>query len=119
MPYLTNQYGNPHSKTHAYGWETEKAVETARKHIADLVGANAKDMVFTSGATESNNMCIKGVARFYKVSFSESERQAWAAISDEFPTLVHRRGKSTSSRHRRSTNASSIPAEYSRTKVST
>ncbi|KAG0149445.1 hypothetical protein CROQUDRAFT_105139 [Cronartium quercuum f. sp. fusiforme G11] len=62
MPYMTNQYGNPHSKTHAYGWETEKAVETARGHVADLIGANAKDIIFTSGATETNNMVIKGVA---------------------------------------------------------
>ncbi|CAH7674225.1 cysteine desulfurase [Phakopsora pachyrhizi] len=66
MPYMTNQYGNPHSKTHAYGWESEKAVEVARGHVAGLIGANTKDIVFTSGATETNNMSIKGVARFYK-----------------------------------------------------
>ncbi|KAG8895606.1 cysteine desulfurase [Tulasnella sp. 403] len=66
LPYLTDQYGNPHSRTHAYGWEAEEAVDTARKHVADLIGADAKDIVFTSGATESNNMVIKGVARFYK-----------------------------------------------------
>jgi len=66
LPYLTALYGNPHSRTHAYGWETEKAVETARSHVADLVGADARSIIFTSGATESNNMCIKGVARFYK-----------------------------------------------------
>ncbi|KAJ7311523.1 cysteine desulfurase NFS1 [Mycena albidolilacea] len=66
LPFLTDQYGNPHSRTHAYGWEAEQAVEDARKHIADLVGADAKDIVFTSGATESNNMSIKGVARFHK-----------------------------------------------------
>lgn len=66
MPYMTNQYGNPHSKTHAYGWETEKAVELARSHVAELIGASAKDIVFTSGATETNNMAIKGVSRFYK-----------------------------------------------------
>jgi cysteine desulfurase len=64
---MTNQYGNPHSKTHAYGWETEKAVETARSQVADLIGASTKDIVFTSGATETNNMSIKGVSRFYKV----------------------------------------------------
>jgi len=64
LPYLTEQYGNPHSRTHAYGWEAEKAVEEARKNIADLIGADPKDIVFTSGATESNNMSIKGVARF-------------------------------------------------------
>ncbi|QRV87997.1 aminotransferase class-V protein [Ceratobasidium sp. AG-Ba] len=66
LPYYTDQYGNPHSRTHAYGWEAEAAVDEARKHVADLIGADAKDIVFTSGATESNNMIIKGVARFHK-----------------------------------------------------
>ncbi|KAF8234881.1 cysteine desulfurase NFS1 [Tricholoma matsutake] len=66
LPYLTDQYGNPHSRTHAYGWEAEQAVEDARKHVADLIGADTKDIVFTSGATETNNMAIKGVARFHK-----------------------------------------------------
>ncbi|KAH9857207.1 cysteine desulfurase NFS1 [Lenzites betulinus] len=66
LPFLTDQYGNPHSRTHAYGWEAEKAVEDARKHVADLIGADSKDIVFTSGATETNNMAIKGVARFHK-----------------------------------------------------
>ncbi|KAG6898278.1 hypothetical protein C0992_000723 [Termitomyces sp. T32_za158] len=66
LPYLTDQYGNPHSRTHAYGWEAEQAIEDARKHVADLIGADAKDVVFTSGATETNNMAIKGVARFHK-----------------------------------------------------
>jgi cysteine desulfurase len=66
LPYLTGLYGNPHSRTHAYGWETEKASETAREHIAKLIGADPKEIIFTSGATESNNMSIKGVARFYK-----------------------------------------------------
>jgi len=66
LPYLTDQYGNPHSRTHAYGWEAEKAVEDGRKHVADLIGADPKDIVFTSGATETNNMSIKGIARFHK-----------------------------------------------------
>ncbi|KZP17894.1 cysteine desulfurase NFS1 [Athelia psychrophila] len=66
LPYLTDQYGNPHSRTHAYGWEAEQAVEDGRKHLADLIGADAKDIIFTSGATETNNMSIKGVARFHK-----------------------------------------------------
>lgn len=65
MPFLTNQYGNPHSRTHAYGWESEAAVEKAREHIATLIGADPKEIIFTSGATESNNMSLKGVAHFY------------------------------------------------------
>lgn len=66
LPYLTNQYGNPHSRTHQYGWEAEKAVETARGQVADLLNADPKEIIFTSGATEANNMSLKGVARFYK-----------------------------------------------------
>lgn len=65
LPYLTSQYGNPHSRTHAYGWESEEAVEKARTQVANLVGADPKEIVFTSGATESNNISVKGVARFY------------------------------------------------------
>lgn len=65
LPFMTGMYGNPHSRTHAYGWETDKAVEDARAHIADLIGADPKEIIFTSGATESNNMSIKGVARFF------------------------------------------------------
>jgi len=65
LPYLTSFYGNPHSRTHAYGWESEEAMEKAREQIADLIGADAKEIVFTSGATESNNISVKGVARFY------------------------------------------------------
>ncbi|KAJ3113690.1 cysteine desulfurase [Phlyctochytrium bullatum] len=66
MPYYTELYGNPHSRTHQYGWESEEAVETARSHVAALIKADPKEIVFTSGATESNNMSVKGVARFYK-----------------------------------------------------
>jgi cysteine desulfurase len=65
LPYMTELYGNPHSRTHTYGWETEKAVEDARENVANLIGATSKEIIFTSGATESNNMAIKGVARFY------------------------------------------------------
>ncbi|KAK7509686.1 pyridoxal phosphate-dependent transferase [Phyllosticta citriasiana] len=68
LPFYTGLYGNPHSRTHAYGWETEKAVEQSRAHIAELIGADPKEIIFTSGATESNNMSIKGVARFFKRS---------------------------------------------------
>lgn len=66
MPYSVSYYGNPHSRTHTYGWESEQAVEHARKQVADLIGADPKEIVFTSGATESNNISVKGVARFYK-----------------------------------------------------
>ena len=66
MPFFINQYGNPHSRTHAYGWETESAVEEARRHIAELIGADSKEIIFTSGATETNNMALRGVAGFYK-----------------------------------------------------
>ena len=65
LPFFTGLYGNPHSRTHAYGWETEKATEQAREHVANLIGADPKEIIFTSGATESNNMSIKGVARFF------------------------------------------------------
>lgn len=68
LPFLTQQYGNPHSRTHQYGWESESAVEKARLQVAQLIGADPKEIIFTSGATESNNIALKGVARFYKGS---------------------------------------------------
>ncbi|KAI6223639.1 Serine threonine protein kinase-related and Aminotransferase domain containing protein [Aphelenchoides fujianensis] len=66
LPFMLNDFGNPHSRTHAYGWESEKAVEQARAEVAALIGADPREIVFTSGATESNNVAIKGVAHFYK-----------------------------------------------------
>lgn len=66
LKFYTGLYGNPHSRTHAFGWETDREVEKARKHVADVIGADPKEIIFTLGATESNNMAIKGVPRFYK-----------------------------------------------------
>jgi len=65
LPFLTSYYGNPHSRTHQYGWESEAAMETAREQVADLIGADPKEIIWTSGATESNNITVKGVGRFY------------------------------------------------------
>lgn len=67
LPHLTTHYGNPHSRTHAYGWSAEQAVENARAHVAEAIGADAREIIFTSGATESNNMAVKGVSQFYKL----------------------------------------------------
>src|SRR5471030_3032432 len=66
IPYLRVQFGNPASRSHMYGWTAEKAVEEARGHVADLVTADPREIIWTSGATESNNLAIKGAAQFYK-----------------------------------------------------
>jgi cysteine desulfurase len=65
IPYLTEQFGNPASRSHSFGWEAEKAVEEAREHVAALVNCDPREIVWTSGATESDNLAIKGAANFY------------------------------------------------------
>ena len=66
IPWMREHYGNPASRSHAWGWEAEEAVEKARVRVADLIGADPREIVWTSGATESNNLAIKGAAHFYK-----------------------------------------------------
>ncbi len=66
IPWLREHFGNPASRSHAWGWEAEKAVETAREQVAALIGADPREIVWTSGATESNNLALKGAAHFYK-----------------------------------------------------
>ena len=66
VPWLREHFGNPASRSHAWGWEAEEAVENARAQVADLVGADPREIVWTSGATESINLAIKGAAQFYK-----------------------------------------------------
>lgn len=66
LPYYLHRFGNPHSRTHLYGWESDDAVESARAQVAALINASPKEIVFTSGATESNNISVKGTLHFYK-----------------------------------------------------
>src|SRR5687767_14618785 len=66
LPFFTERFGNAASRNHAFGWAAEDAVEQSRDQIAQLIGAGAREIVFTSGSTESNNLAIKGVAQMYR-----------------------------------------------------
>jgi len=66
LPYFTEKFGNPHSRNHSFGWDAEEGVEKARRQVASIIGADEKEVIFTSGATESNNLALKGVAHFHK-----------------------------------------------------
>src|SRR5207248_5199139 len=66
IPYLREQFGNPASRSHMYGWAAEQAVEQAREQVAALVNADPREIIWTSGATEGNNLALKGAAQFYK-----------------------------------------------------
>ena len=89
IPYLTEHFGNPASRSHAFGWKAEEAVEEARAHVAALIGADPKDIVWTSGATEGNNLAIKGAAHFYKSKGKHliTQKTEHKAVLDTFREL--------------------------------
>jgi cysteine desulfurase len=89
IPYLTEFFGNPASRSHAFGWKAEEAVEEARAHVAALLNADPKEIVWTSGATEGNNLAIKGAAQFYKTKGKHiiTQRTEHKAVLDTFREL--------------------------------
>ncbi len=89
IPYLTEHFGNPASRSHSFGWAAEQAVEQAREQVAALIGADAKEIVWTSGATEGNNLAIKGAANFYKTKGKHliTQKTEHKAVLDTFREL--------------------------------
>ena len=89
IPYLTELFGNPASRSHAFGWKAEEAVEEARGHVAALINADPKEIVWTSGATEGNNLAIKGAANFYKTKGKHliTQKTEHKAVLDTFREL--------------------------------
>jgi len=89
IPYLTEHFGNPASRSHAFGWKAEEAVEEARAHVAALINADPKEIVWTSGATEGNNLAIKGAANFYKPKGKHliTQKTEHKAVLDTFREL--------------------------------
>ena len=89
IPYLTENFGNPASRSHAFGWKAEEAVEEARAHVAALINADPKEIVWTSGATEGNNLAIKGAANFYKTKGRHliTQKTEHKAVLDTFREL--------------------------------
>jgi cysteine desulfurase len=89
IPYLTEFFGNPASRSHAFGWQAEEGVEEARTNVAALIGADAKEIVWTSGATEGNNLAIKGAAHFYKTKGKHliTQKTEHKAVLDTFREL--------------------------------
>src|ERR1019366_8248979 len=81
LPWFTEQYGNPHSVEHVMGRTAEAAVETARGHVASILGADVREIVFTSGATESNNIAIKGAARF-AARYGDKRKRIITAVTE-------------------------------------
>ncbi len=89
IPFLTEHFGNPASRSHAFGWKAEEAVEEARAHVAALINADPKEIVWTSGATEGNNLAIKGAANFYKTKGKHliTQKTEHKAVLDTFREL--------------------------------
>jgi len=89
IPYVTEFFGNPASRSHAFGWKAEEAVEEARANVAALIGADPKEIVWTSGATEGNNLAIKGAANFYKTKGKHliTQKTEHKAVLDTFREL--------------------------------